>query len=79
MFGGKKGLLINSANLCKGKHRAISTFVGQNGKRSETRPAVQVHCKKKRSKKRAGHKQTKAAGKKRSVRLAAAFRHRVAW
>jgi hypothetical protein len=44
MSGGKKGLLINSTNLCKGTHQAKSQFVGQNGKLLETEPAVQAQC-----------------------------------
>lgn len=44
MFGGKKGLLINSTNLCKGSHRARARFTGQNGKLYETEPKVQARC-----------------------------------
>jgi hypothetical protein len=47
MFGGKKGLLVNSANLCKGTHKASAKLVGQNGKVAETEPAMQVQCGKK--------------------------------
>jgi hypothetical protein len=47
MAGGKKGLLINSTNLCKGTHRARSQFTGQNGKLLETEPKVQAQCGKK--------------------------------
>ena len=32
MQGGKKGLFVNSTNLCKGTHRAIADFTGHNGK-----------------------------------------------
>lgn len=78
MFGGKKGLLVNSTNLCKGTQRAISTFVGQNGRRNQTEPAVQVQCKK-RHKKGVAHKKTKAAREKGSARLAAVLHHRLPW
>ncbi|HET8566397.1 MAG TPA: hypothetical protein VFL77_07970 [Solirubrobacterales bacterium] len=44
MQGGKKGLLVNSQNICRGKHRAIATFIGQNGKRQETHPLVKASC-----------------------------------
>jgi hypothetical protein len=44
MQGGKKGLLINSANLCKGPHRAIVAFKGQNGKRYNFNPLVKPKC-----------------------------------
>jgi len=52
MQGGKKGLLVNSRNICRGKNRAIATFIGQNGKRHEFNPLVKAKCggKKKRKK-----------------------------
>ncbi len=44
MQGGKKGLLVNSTNLCKGTNRAISEFTGQNGKHYNTKPVLQAKC-----------------------------------
>lgn len=44
MQGGKKGLLVNSTNICRGKHRASATFTGQNGKRLESRPLLKAKC-----------------------------------
>jgi hypothetical protein len=44
MQGGKKGLLVNSTNLCKSKHRAIAAFTGQNGKRHDFNPLLKVRC-----------------------------------
>ncbi len=44
MQGGKKGLIVNSANLCKGTHKAISEFTGQNGELSNTKPVVKAKC-----------------------------------
>jgi hypothetical protein len=41
MKGGKKGLLVNSTNLCKRTNRAISDFTGQNGKVYDTNPVLQ--------------------------------------
>ena len=32
MQGGKKGLIVNSTNICKGERRAILNMKGQNGK-----------------------------------------------
>ncbi len=32
MQGGKKGLFVNSTNLCKGTHKVEADFTGQNGK-----------------------------------------------
>lgn len=45
MRGGKKGLFVNSTNLCKGTHRAEANFDGQNGKVWDKRPALKVKCK----------------------------------
>ena len=33
MEGGKKSLLVNSTNLCKGKQRAVMNIKAQNGKK----------------------------------------------
>ena len=44
MKGGKKGLLTNSTNLCTQKNRAVSHFVGQNGKVHDTNPVLQAQC-----------------------------------
>jgi hypothetical protein len=52
MFGGKKGLLENNRNLCKGKSRAEAKMTGQNGKAWNTRPVVISSCGKKGSKRR---------------------------
>jgi hypothetical protein len=56
MQGGKKGLIVNSTNLCKGTHKAIAEFTGQNGKVKNFRPAVGAKCggKAKKRKRRAG-------------------------
>jgi hypothetical protein len=43
--GGKKGLFVNSTNLCKGAHRVTAKFTGQNGKIVTLRPAFKVPCK----------------------------------
>ena len=45
MQGGKKGLIVNSTNICNGKHRAIADFKGQNGRHSLLRPLVKTSCK----------------------------------
>jgi hypothetical protein len=51
MQGGKKGLLVNSTDLCKGTNRAISHFSGQNGKASDTKPVLKPGgCKAKKQK-----------------------------
>ena len=45
MKGGKKGLLINSTDICSGPHRATAGFRGQNGKVKSGRPVLRaVNC-----------------------------------
>ena len=44
MFGGAKGLLVNSTNLCQGTHKAIADFTGHNGKEYDTKPALGAKC-----------------------------------
>jgi hypothetical protein len=49
--GGRKGLLVNSANLCAQVNKAIVKISAQNGAQTASRPAVASSCKnrKKRS------------------------------
>lgn len=42
--GGKKGLLVNSTNLCKGTDTAIADFTGQNGKKHVFNPVLKPDC-----------------------------------
>ena len=42
--GGKKGLLVNSDNLCKKTSRATVRIKGQNGKKANTKPKVRTPC-----------------------------------
>jgi hypothetical protein len=42
--GGKKGLIVNSRNLCARTSRAIADFTAQNGKGAELRPVVHAKC-----------------------------------
>jgi hypothetical protein len=63
MRGGKKGLIVNSTNLCaKPKsHRARAKLRGQNGKADRVRPVVRaVKCKK--HKRHAKHHRAKKKG-----------------
>jgi len=57
MRGGNKGLIQNSADLCRGKHRALIAFDAHNGKIADSRIPVRAQCGKKKQKraKRAGH------------------------
>jgi uncharacterized repeat protein (TIGR01451 family) len=54
MKGGKKGLLINSENLCAKpqKQKAIADFTAQNGKVYDTTPLIANDCGKKAKKKK---------------------------
>jgi hypothetical protein len=47
MQGGKKGLLVNSRNLCKSVNKAQVDFTAQNGKSQELQPVLSNGCKKK--------------------------------
>ncbi|MDX6634085.1 MAG: hypothetical protein QOF06_288 [Solirubrobacterales bacterium] len=51
MQGGQKGLIVNSTNICKGKHRAIAAFTGQNGRAHNFKPVVKAKCGGKKAKK----------------------------
>jgi hypothetical protein len=42
---GKKGLLVNSTDICQGTHRATAIFTAQNGKVLEAKPQLQASCK----------------------------------
>jgi hypothetical protein len=44
MQGGRKGLIVNSVNLCHGKSRAKASFTGQNGSQLNSRPVVRAKC-----------------------------------
>jgi hypothetical protein len=56
MQGGKKGLLVNSTNLCKSTNRALADFTGQNGKKHVFNPVLKpLGCKGKKAKKKQKH------------------------
>jgi hypothetical protein len=44
MKGGKKGLLVNSANLCRSTNRATVKMDGQNGKVDDFSPVLRNSC-----------------------------------
>jgi hypothetical protein len=56
MQGGKKGLLVNSENLCspQAKTKATVALTAQSGKALDTRPAVANSCGRKSHKR--GHR-----------------------
>ena len=48
MQGAKKGLIVNSRNLCGGTNRANAALDGQNGKLSDFNPVLRPDCSGKR-------------------------------
>jgi hypothetical protein len=44
MQGGKKGLLVNSRNICKSRSRATVKMSGQNGKAHDFNPVLKAQC-----------------------------------
>lgn len=63
MQGGKKGLLVNSKNICAGSNRAVVQIDAQSGKFADSKPALQVKCRKHAKK---GKHQRHHGGKRRS-------------
>jgi hypothetical protein len=61
--GGKKGLLVNSTNLCKGEHRATAKFTAQNGAALVSRPPLQSACKARKAKKAKRERQRQGRGR----------------
>jgi hypothetical protein len=46
LYGGKKGLFVNSTDLCARTHKAEANFTGQNGKASASKPVLKpLGCK----------------------------------
>ena len=57
LFGGKRGLLENSANLCAARRHVTIRMRGQNGRLQHSSPVLPTSCgKKKKRKKRQGHR-----------------------
>jgi hypothetical protein len=56
MQGAKKGLIVNSTDLCASAHHADAQFEGQNGKRYEAKPAVGASCGKGKKHRKSGHR-----------------------
>jgi hypothetical protein len=50
MQGAKKGLIVNSTDLCAGKHRANVRLDGHNGKQATLKPLMRAQCGKSKSK-----------------------------
>ena len=52
MQGGKKGLLVNSENICGKPQRASVNFTAHNGKTRNTKPLIANSCAKRARKNR---------------------------
>jgi hypothetical protein len=61
LFGGKRGLIVNSRDICAHTYRATVDIEGQNGATVVRRPAVKAQCGKAKKK---GHAKKKHAAKK---------------
>jgi hypothetical protein len=55
LFGGKRGLLVNSANICKASAKASVRFVGQNNTGDAPLVTLDNQCGKKQPKKHGPH------------------------
>jgi hypothetical protein len=60
MQGGKKGLLVNSVDVCKGTHRVNAKLLGQNGVSADQNPLLEAPCKGSARKKRAAARRAAA-------------------
>ncbi|HKT83718.1 MAG TPA: hypothetical protein VJQ84_07755 [Solirubrobacterales bacterium] len=63
-FGGKKGLLVNSRNICIGQPKATAIFKGQNGDELTFRPKMAAANCTKAKKKKAKRRQRRARAKR---------------
>jgi hypothetical protein len=59
----KKGLIVNSTDICSSKHRANATYTAQSGKRSKANPPLRATCKKPHRKRHAKHNRRHKGGK----------------
>ncbi|HWT89836.1 MAG TPA: hypothetical protein VN179_01850, partial [Solirubrobacterales bacterium] len=46
LAGGRRGLLVNNRDICRGKQRAKLALTAQNGRKHVTRPVIKTSCKK---------------------------------
>ena len=56
--GGKRGILVNAENLCKGRHGTrVSRMLGQNNRGADERVPLRARCRKhKRGRRHGGHR-----------------------
>ena len=62
MQGGKKGLLQNSTNLCRGNHKSTAKFTAQNGMEVVLHPKLKASCSKRAKKHHRKHGQHRKHG-----------------
>ncbi len=67
MQGGRKGLIVNSTNICAKRYRAKVEMEGQNGKSYDTKPRLGVKCAK-GQRKAGGRKSRAGSGRSRAIR-----------
>jgi hypothetical protein len=53
--GKKRGLLVNSTNLCAKRYKVIARFTGQNGKHANQKPKLRTPCKGKKHRRHKRH------------------------
>jgi hypothetical protein len=58
MQGGKKGLLINSTDICRVEHKAVVKLGAHNGKTYEATPVLKAKCAKKGGKAKRGKRRS---------------------
>lgn len=56
LFGGKRGLIVNSRNMCAHTYRALVAFEGHNGAKVLRRPKVKAQCRGTKNRHRGGHR-----------------------
>ena len=56
MQGAKKGLIVNSTNICAAKHRANALFGAHNGRRRKIKPVVGARCGKHEKRRHRAHR-----------------------
>ena len=62
MHGGKKGLLVNSTNICRRKFRARVRLGAHNGRRRTIKPRLRASGRKKRKAKRSSQRRAALSG-----------------
>ena len=62
MQGGRKGLIVNSSNICKGHSRASARLNAHNGRLDTLRPKVRAQCGREPRVERSGHRRRSRGG-----------------